>query len=170
MAMKAQARSGPRSKVKDPYVLAKAYPEPTVCPVCHLVYHKKHWSKDDAFYGKVKANAEKHACPACRKIEDRYAMGILHVAGDFSGNHKEQVIQLIRNHALQEYGRNPLDRIMNLVDKSGEIVVETTSEHLVMSLGRALERAFGGSVRYAFSQDEKNVRVYWQKEEKGGRI
>lgn len=170
MATKAQARSGPRSKAKDPYIPAKAYPEPTVCPVCHLVYHRKHWSKNDAYYEQVKNRAEKHTCPACRKIEDRFPMGIVYVTGGFLADHKENVMQLIRNQAQLEYGRNPLDRIMSLNPRNNELVVETTSEHLAMSLGRALERAFGGKVRFAFSQDEKNVRVYWQREEKGGTV
>jgi hypothetical protein len=48
--------------------------------------------------------------------------------------------------------------------QSGRITITTTTEHLAERLGQALEKAFGGKVRYDFSHENKLARVYWRRD------
>ena len=50
------------------------------------------------------------------------------------------------------------------MDEKGRLVITTTTEHLAQRLGHALEKAFGGEVRYDFSHENKLARVYWQRD------
>uniref|UniRef100_A0A7C6EC56 ATPase n=1 Tax=candidate division WOR-3 bacterium TaxID=2052148 RepID=A0A7C6EC56_UNCW3 len=159
------ARSKPKARLDDPYLTNKAYPEPTICPICGLVYHNKPWQKDDHLLNSIKAIAQKHKCPSCRKIEDHFAMGLVFITPktDFVEKHKSEIINLIRNEEKREFLRNPLDRIMSLKENDGSIVVETTSENLAVSIGRALARAYNGKVDFRFSRENKQVQVKWQR-------
>ena len=160
-----QARSGPRPKLSDPYLTRKAYSEPTICPVCGLVYHNKRWTKDDHLLHSIKEVAEKHKCPSCRKIEDRFAMGVVFISSesDFIKKHKSEINNLIRNEEKREFIRNPLDRIMSLKEKGNEFTVQTTSENLAIAIGKALHRAYNGEVKFSFSRENKQARVYWKR-------
>ncbi len=156
-------RSGPRPKLADPYLLSKAYTEPTICPTCGLVYHKKRWSRDEHLRQEIEEVAEKHKCPACRKIQDHYVMGLVLITGGFAISKKSEIINLIRNQEKKESFLNPLARIMSLKSEKN-IVVETTTENLAMMIGKALKRAYDGELSITFSHDEKMVRVNWHRE------
>ncbi|MDH5185581.1 MAG: BCAM0308 family protein [candidate division WOR-3 bacterium] len=160
-----KARSGPRPKLDDPYLTRKAYPEPTICPVCGLIYHNKRWAKDDHIFEAVKDVAQKHKCPSCRKIEDHFVMGMVSISSesDFIDKHKTEIINLIHNEEKRELLRNPLDRIMSLKEKGNELNVETTSENLAVAIGKAMHRAYNGEVEFRFSRNNKQARVYWKR-------
>ncbi|MCX8014532.1 MAG: BCAM0308 family protein [candidate division WOR-3 bacterium] len=156
-------RSGPRPKLADPYLLSKAYPEPTICPTCGLVYHKKRWLRDEHIKQEVEGIAEKHKCPACRKIEDHYVMGLVTITGTFVPTVKDEIVHLIHNQEKKEIFRNPLARIMSLKIKE-EVTVETTTENLALAIGKALYRAYDGELNISFSQNDKMVRVNWHRD------
>ena len=162
---RSHARSGPGLNLDDPYITRKAYPEPTICPVCGLVFHNKRWSKDDTLLESIKTIAEKHKCPSCRKIEDHFTMGTIFISSesDFVEKHKSEIINLIRNEEKREFLRNPLDRIMSLKEQGNEFTVETTSENLAVTIGKALHRAYNGEVEFSYSRENKQARVYWKR-------
>ncbi len=161
--MLAKIRGSIKEKLQDPYLLTKAYSEPTICPVCGLVYHKKRWTRDERLMERVADTAKRAKCPSCRKIEDHYPMGIVILKGDFLKNHKEEIINRIKNTEKREILRNPLDRIMSLKEIKGDMVIETTSENLAIALGKALRRSYKGELEIRFSEDQKMVRVFWQR-------
>ncbi|MEO0098248.1 MAG: BCAM0308 family protein [candidate division WOR-3 bacterium] len=152
-----------RGKLDDPYLTKKAYPEPTVCPTCGLIYHKKHWKRDEGLKEKLEREAKRIKCPSCRKIEDHYPMGILTISGSFFLSHKEEINNIIKNTERKEILRNPLDRIMSLKEEKEKMIVETTSENLALALGKALSRAYKGKLEIRFSEDQKMVRVFWER-------
>lgn len=157
-------RSGPIPRLSDPYLLAKAYSEPTICPSCGLVFHKKRWLRDDHLAQEVGEVAEKHKCPACRKIEDHYVMGLITISGSFLANAKDEIVNLIKNQEKKETFRNPLARIMSLKILENNIIVETTTENLAIMIGKALHRAHQGELEINFSQNDKLVRVHWYRD------
>lgn len=157
-------RSGPKPRLKDPYLLSKAYPEPTICPVCRLVYHKKRWLKDEHLFDTVQAIAHKHKCPACRKIEDHYVMGLMTVTGTFFPTVKNEIVNLVRNQEKREMIRNPLARIISLKHKEDMMIVETTTDNLAVAIGKALDHSYNGKLTINFSQNEKMVRVNWHRD------
>jgi hypothetical protein len=40
---------------------------------------------------------ERHKCPACRKEEDHYVMGIVHISGDFFKPRRDEIVSMVRN-------------------------------------------------------------------------
>jgi NMD protein affecting ribosome stability and mRNA decay len=157
-------RYNERTKLRDPYLLSKAYPEPTICPTCGLVFHKKRWSRDEQILSIVSKVAEKHKCPACRKIEDHYVMGFVTITGTFVPTVKSEIINIIHNQEKKEQFRNPLARIMSLNNKDETIVVETTNDNLAIAIGKALNRSHGGELNVNYASNEQFARVNWHRD------
>ncbi len=157
-------RGGLRSHLDDPYLTRKSYKEPTLCPRCGLVYKHRRWQRIPDFDpGLV---VERHKCPACRKEEDHYVMGIVYITGDFFSQRHEEIINMLRNEEKKEVHHNPLDRIMDIVEDRDGVRVETTSENFAVHLGRMLYHSYGGDVEYKFSDEQKLARVFWHREKK----
>lgn len=154
-----------RSKLADPYLSNKGIPEPAICPNCHAVYHKKSWTFDPKALTEAKKDPEAHSvkCPACRKIEDNYPLGVVHLSGDFVFEHKDEIIGLIKNDEKRAMERNPLERIMKIEKKSGELYIETTTDDLALRIGHALCRAYKGSEAVHSRFENKYVIVNWSR-------
>lgn len=165
---KGTGRSDPKTKLSDPYLLSKAYQEPTVCPSCGLVFHKKRWLRDEHILSEVSEVAHKHKCPACRKIDDHYFMGQIFLSGDNLLTVKNEIINLIHNQEKKESFRNPLARIMSLKYQQNNLVVETTTDNLAVMIGKALQRAYNGELKVSFS-DGKIARVHWLRNRETGK-
>lgn len=146
----------------------RALPEPAVCEVCGDVYADRRWSKPGA-----EGNRRKHAdfraahlivCPACQRQRDGVPGGFVYLKGDFVTAHREEIKRLLRNEAERTAQDNPLARIMEWQPgQKALLTVTTTTEHLAQRLGHALEKAYGGKVRYDFSHENKLARVWWQR-------
>jgi NMD protein affecting ribosome stability and mRNA decay len=160
-------RGGLRPHLEDPYLTRRSYKEPTVCPRCGLVYRHRRWQRMPDF--DVASAAERHKCPACRKEEDHYVMGIVEISGDFFESRHDEIVNMLRNEEKKSLVNNPLDRIMGIFKEKSSMRVETTSENLAVHLGRMLHHAYGGDVEYRFSDEQKLVRVFWHRENKEDR-
>ncbi len=157
-------RGGLKPHLEDPYLTRKSYKEPTICPRCGLVYKRRRWQRIPHFDPGLAV--EEHKCPACRKEEDHYVMGIVYITGDFFAHRRDEIMNMLRNEERKEVDHNPLDRIMGIVEEKDSVRVETTSENLAVHLGRMLYNLYGGSVEYKFSDDQKLARVFWHREKK----
>ena len=93
-------------------------------------------------------------------------MGIVYITGNFFKQRRDQILNMLRNEEAKEVTNNPLDRIIDIMEKDDDVRVETTSENLAVHLGRMLYHSYGGSVEYKFSDDQKLARVYWNREKK----
>jgi NMD protein affecting ribosome stability and mRNA decay len=157
-------RGGLKPHLEDPYLTRKSYKEPTLCPRCGLVYRRRRWQKIEGF--DVSKAIEKHKCPACRKEEDHYVMGIVYIEGNFFKTRREEIMNMLKNEEKKQVVHNPLDRIMKIYEDKGGTRIETTSENLAIHLGRMLYHSYGGDVEYRFSDDQKLARVFWQRNNK----
>jgi NMD protein affecting ribosome stability and mRNA decay len=128
------------------------------------VYRKRRWQKIVDF--DAKKAVEKHKCPACRKEEDHYVMGIVYIEGNFFTTRRDEIMNLLRNEEKKQVMHNPLDRIMGIRDEKSGTRIETTSENLAVHLGRMLYHAYGGEIEYKFSDDQKLARVFWKRNNK----
>ena len=83
-------------KVHDPYIPKKSWQEPTVCPSCSAVFISGRWqgTKKSLQEAKKKGNIHNEKCPACRKIEDRYPLGIVNLSGDFLETHYNDIMSI----------------------------------------------------------------------------
>jgi NMD protein affecting ribosome stability and mRNA decay len=151
----------------DPY-LPKINPgEIAVCTTCHAIFRRRHWFFDDDVYRSVAPQPQTKAvtCPACRKIRDRYFEGQVTLAPSaFLNDHKQEILNLIRNEEERAKGFNPLERIMSIKEEDGKLTVLTTDEKLSQRIGRELKKAYQGRTSYRWSEDTKCLRVVWTRE------
>ncbi len=156
-------------KLHDPYMDRSHYKDPTICPKCGLVFHNKRWVRNEELKKKFEASGTEIAhklCPACKKIEDRYPLGILELRGPYLMNQekKQLILNTVRREAANEESRNPLARIMQIKEEDGRVVIWTTTESLARRLGRVVYKAFKGDLKISFSESNKFIRVLWERE------
>jgi hypothetical protein len=109
--------------------------------------------------------AQKMLCPACKQQRTGEPRGFVFLDGAFFSSHREEIEQLLRNEAKRAAEDNPLARAMEFKRGEGhKLTVSTTTEHLAQRLGHAVEKAFGGSVHYDFSHENKLARVNWRRD------
>ena len=148
---------------------SRAGKEPAVCGACGAVYANRRWSGADSPV-RIKKHTKGHpahttVCPACKQKRTGEPRGFVLLEGAFFVAHQQEIQQLLRNEAERAAEDNPLARILEW--KKGEeheLTISTTTEHLAQRLGHTLEKAFGGSVRYDFSHENKLARVSWRRE------
>ncbi len=153
----------------DPYRDDLSLPEPSLCERCQAVWRKGKWSLDPEVRKEALRFKKPHKvlCPACRRAEDGYPAGMLYLKGAFLFSHKDEILNRIKNEEAAALVKNPLDRIIRLEDKGEEgILVETASDRLATKLGKVVAKAFGGDLSIRFSEREKLVRVYWNRDER----
>ena len=149
----------------DPYIVRTRGNEMAVCTKCHTVYYKKRWYIDEDLYQKklMMKKIEKVICPACRKIKDNFPGGIVRLRGTFLQDHKEEILNLIKNEEERARGFNPLERIIKISDVKDGMEVTTTNEKLAQRIGKSLQKACQGKVEYKWSDDTKLIRVNWER-------
>ncbi len=149
----------------DPYLLSEITYETAVCKRCHAVFRNKRWYLDEDLYQRKIAlkGIGKVLCPACRKIKDNFPGGIIRIKGDFLKNHKNEILNMIRNEEQRAMGFNPLERVMKINRIEKGIEVTTTNEKLAQRIGKSLQRAYCGKIEYKWSNDTKLLRAEWER-------
>ncbi len=151
----------------DPYMLKKGLGTAgiSVCKKCGAAYHEKRWIHPSEIPQSVLAEREKKMvlCPACQKIRDRFAEGYVRIEGEFLKDHKEEIINLIKNKEEHAMHFNPLDRIIEIKERKEGVEVTTTTENLAQRIGQILEKSYDGDVEYKWSDDVKLARVVWRR-------
>jgi hypothetical protein len=148
----------------DPYIPEESYQGTVICQECHAVHQNERWSLDPKIYEEAvqAADVQYRTCPACQKLHDRQPGGIVTLTSDFIPQHREEILNLIRNEDARARNVNPLERVMEVQeDGENQLVVTTTNEKLAQRLGRAVFRAYGGNVQYQWMGDSKQARIYW---------
>jgi NMD protein affecting ribosome stability and mRNA decay len=158
----------PRDDVEDfddPYRPDEHGETGTVCSRCGAVYVNQHWTLDEAQQMKTQVAAPAHAvvCPACKKIAEGYLEGVVTLSGNYWLQHKEEILNLIRNEEHRAMGVNPLGRIIDIHQEGEALIVETTNEKLAQRIGRRLEKAHDGHIEYKWSGDDHLIRVSWER-------
>ena len=152
----------------DPYIDEEQLHENSVCRSCGDIYTAGRWYNPEQVgkkgeHGAAAALASV-VCPACRKMRDRVPSGVLRLTGTFLTNHREEILNLIRNETRKADAVNPLERIMSIHSTDGEVEITTTNEKLAQRIGRAVHKAYSGIVEYKWSGDDKLARVNWHRE------
>jgi hypothetical protein len=132
------------------------------------VYANRRWTAASSTSTKSRDDlrqAQITLCPACKQQRTGEPRGFVFLDGDFFSSHGEEIEQLLRNEAKRAAEDNPLARAMEFKRGEGhKLTVSTTTEHLAQRLGHAVEKAFGGSVHYDFSHENKLARVNWRRD------
>lgn len=151
----------------DPYLPPKGsgLPEIAICKDCTAIYHKKKWFFDPKLYEEKKGIKDIHlvVCPACKRTQENVPGGVITLKGDFLKQHKQELMNLIRNEDDRSKKYNPLKRIMKINEKGNEIEILTTSGRLALRFGSILFQAYDGEVEYKRHENLKFVRVEWRR-------
>lgn len=140
----------------DPYQLSAKPIEPTRCGECGAVFHRGRWSW-------VPAPERSHvtSCPACRRIRDRLPAGFITLEGVRTPALRAELLRLVHNQAERERSEHPMHRIMRMEARDDRIELATTDIHLPQRVGRAIKRAFHGTLDIHYGDDEYTVRIHW---------
>ncbi|MFT5701908.1 MAG: NMD protein affecting ribosome stability and mRNA decay [Desulforhopalus sp.] len=147
-----------KEKQHDMYLQSKKWPEPTICKDCSAVYTEGRWT-----WYEEPSDANKVLCPACQRISTNYPAGYLALKGSFLQTHREEMFNLIRNEEKQEKSERPLERIMDIIDKESHTEITTTGIHVARRIGEAVSRAYKGELTFSYGDDEKSIRVFWER-------
>ncbi len=150
---------------KDPYLLKAAPGDMAECKKCSIIYHDKRWYPAGELVRLKTADkkVEKVLCPACQKIKDKFVGGFVNLSGEFLGEHKDEILKLLKNKEARAMRHNPLDRIIEVKERTGGLEVTTTTEKLAQRFGQILKKTFGGEVEYKWSSGVKLARVNWNR-------
>lgn len=160
-------RRGGNSTLNDPYLSKIDYKDPNICPKCGAVYRNKRWEFDENLIHdiKLKGDYDKKKCPACRKIEDNYPMGLVFISGRFVTKHKNTILNTIKSEEKRAMEKNPLERII-AIEKEDEdkYLIKTTTDTLAHRIGHILHKSFKGKLDYKFS-DNRFLRTSWSRDD-----
>ena len=146
--------------VHDPYFTRAKLRDPSVCQKCKVVFHNGifEWPKT------IPAGAEKMVCPACRRIEDNFEGGVVSLEGRFLADHKQEIINIVKNAEDAEKAHRPLERIMKTDDYGDRVEITTTYEHPARRIGEAVGSAYKGELQINYIEGKKYVRVRWKRD------
>jgi NMD protein affecting ribosome stability and mRNA decay len=145
-----------RELVHDPYMSKRKYPEPTVCPKCGAVIQRGRWAWAERPHG-----AHEDMCPACRRIEDKVPAAFLELSGDFLAQHRDEIMNLIRNLEAREKAEHPLKRLMAITESEDGLSITFTDAHLARGAGEAIHQAYEGELDYEYTKEDTMLRVSW---------
>jgi hypothetical protein len=145
--------------VHDPYKVREKYQDPSVCEDCRVVFSKGIFKWET----KPPKNAYKMNCPACLRIRDNFEGGLLFLEGTFLENHKDELINLVKNTEKLEKATHPMERVMEIKDNGDTMEIKTTYEHLARRIGDSIEKAYKGVLNYNYLED-KHIRINWKRD------
>lgn len=140
------------------------------CPECGAVYTDKHWHACRNAGCRMRAAAlPKMLCEVCRfrvgrvgNKDSDYA-GEVVVEGLASPQERYEVRRLAINVGQRASNRDPQDRIVDMSDSRGRLVIRTSENQLAVSIGKQIDRARkGGQLTIVWSKADKPVRVTWK--------
>ncbi len=150
----------------DPYLQDMKPSEAATCRECKSIYARGRWRIESQAGNDLKKakRVVSTMCPACRKIRDRVPGGIVTLTGEFIEQHRDEILNLVRNENERAKAVNPLERVIDIEEDSNGLVILTTNEKMAQRIGRAMRRAYRGAVQYKWSEDTKLARVDWRRE------
>ncbi len=143
----------------DPY-LKPPSAGAALCPQCGVSYQQGRW----AWHERQPDDAPEQHCPACQRIADDEPAGRLQLSGGFLREHREEIINLIRNTEQAHKAQHALERLLRISDQDDGLLVTTTGLHLANRIGHGLSAAFKGQTEYSYSADERFVSIHWQRD------
>ena len=164
MAKRLQKHEVPRMEkrgaIGGPYHPEK-YPSNTRCAKCDLVCQDGVWKRASPGNG---TQVQWKLCPACMQIRDGQAGGVVQFSGAFTGSHRQELLNRIRNVEKQTKEARPLERIIRMKEDKEGIMISATTEHLVARIGKSIQRDFGGELEIRYAPDDKFAYVHWHRD------
>ena len=131
------------------------------CPKCGLVFQDGLWKRSTE---KKAPRRRAKLCPACVQIKGGLAGGVVQLGGTFAALHRQELLNRIRNVETTVADERPLERIIDIKEKDGEILISATTEHLVARIGKAIQRDFGGKLQLKYAPEDKFATARWRRD------
>ncbi len=147
-----------KQKRGDAYQETSNLPEPTVCTKCKALFVGGRWT-----WKAPPENTKQTICPACRRISDNYPAGIITIKGQFFHEHKDNILNLIKNVEKQEKSERPLERIMKITHEKDQTLVTTTGVHIARRIGEAISKSYKGNLSFHYADADKSIRLSWER-------
>lgn len=148
-------------QIHDTYKLGGKLGEPTRCPECRALYVRGRWTWSDD----VHPDEAEQMCSACHRIADNYPAGEVTLTGSFLASHKDEIVALARNLEEAEKSEHPLNRIIDVKDTKGHLLITTTDVHLPARIGRAIQRAWDGELDIHFDKEGYFASITWHRDD-----
>jgi len=153
---------GVRADKSPPVSGEYSYPDPAVCAGCGAVYTRKTWrSADPRRLEAFLEGAQRVSCPACRQVGAGRAYGRVLLQGEWLGEHTEEVRRRIVAVEARARHTQPERRLVAIVPRGKGLELTTTSQKLAHRVTHELQKAFGGSATYAWSDRDGSLRATW---------
>lgn len=149
-----------RERVHDTYKVRGKLKGPSRCPQCGAVYEKGRWSWRRGF----DAPAEAVLCSACHRINDNYPAGELTLKGRFVRQHIQEITGLARNIAREERKEHPMNRIIDIRDIDGDVLITTTDVHSPARIAKAIRDAWEGDLDIHFDEEGYFTSIVWTRD------
>jgi NMD protein affecting ribosome stability and mRNA decay len=144
--------------VHDSYKAGQKLQDSTRCPECGAVFHKGRWT-----WGAAPKGGHEEKCPACHRIHDRFPAGYVSLKGTFLREHRDQILQLVKNREEKEKAEHPLERIMGIEDTAEGVLVTTTDTHLARDIAEAVYHAHKGELEFHYNKEDNLLRANWSR-------
>lgn len=137
-----------------------------ICPVCHAISDGKLWHLDEDAYQRLRRdpNVKVELCPADERIQRQMYDGEVVLKGQWLQDHKEEVLNWVRNEEKRTRATNPMARLATLQDRDGYVYILTTSQALARRIGSGLKSAFKGRLTVQRLPFEAFTRVRWARD------
>jgi NMD protein affecting ribosome stability and mRNA decay len=155
-------RKDVKSRVTNSYRRREKYLSGTQCPECGLIFSKGAWKWPAASVGRM---SQSKKCPACLQIQDDFPGGVLKLRGSFLKGHRKELLRCVRNAERTMQAEHPLGRIFRTKELREEIILYSTTEHLVSRLGKALRDAFGGELVLRYGPGIEMANARWRRDD-----
>lgn len=150
-----------KERIHDTYKLRRKLAEPTRCPQCGALYAQGRWTWPQH----PVEGADEQLCSACHRINDNYPAGELTLSGAFLEQHKGEIIGLARNLEAAEKAEHPMNRIIEIRDLAGELLITTTDVHLPARIGKAVQSAWEGALDIHFDEEAYFTSIVWRRDD-----
>ncbi len=142
--------------IADPYQDPASLFERSACIDCGAVYLDDRWQ-----WITPPVHALQTRCPACRRIHDKIPAAYVSIEGQFAHEHRQELLEFIRNLETAEKAEHPLQRIMAIEEHGDKLIVTTTDIHLARGIGEALQDVYHGTLDFNHTDAEYLLRVSW---------
>lgn len=158
-------RRGTRSD-KSPAVVrhSRRYKDPSICERCGSIYTAKTWRSGRSLTPEMIEQAVWTICPACEQLDEGRYFGRVSLSGAYLVANLDAIRARIANVERRARFTQPERRLVATDFDGKSLEVLTSSQKLAHRIAREIEKAFGGTVRYAWSDSDGMLTATWSRE------
>jgi NMD protein affecting ribosome stability and mRNA decay len=135
--------------------------EPTMCERCGAVYRKKTWRAGERTRRASLVGMSWTLCPACQQVQSQEFFGRLRVTESLAPERELEVRRRISKIEGRARHTQPERRVVLIERARPGLEILTTSQKLAHRIARELEKAFGGSAQYVWSDRKGELDATW---------